>query len=289
LQLTFFTIDRHLRRGSRPLLFVAALLLSLLCMPAWSATPFQATRPAVRVEYWQKRLVEITDQLIDSRSLASVRLVFLGDSITDFWGLAGNPWVTGATGGRSVWNESFAGNPAQNLGLNLGISGDRTEHVLYRLLPQSAGGLGELDAPGLHPEFVVLLVGINNTWDPETPVAASVFDGIRAVISAVHDRQPKAIVILESLLPTNDALKNRETVLPVNQRLRELTASLPFANYVVYLDLYSKFVDSSGAQMSGYFMDGLHPNESGYRIWRDALLPCIDNARRASAAAKQIG
>jgi len=287
--LKFFTIDRKSRRSSHHLLFAAALVLSPLCTPAWSATPFQATRPAVRVEYWQKRLAEITDQLQDGRSLASVRLVFLGDSITDFWGLASNPWVTGATGGRSVWNESFSGSPTQNLGLNLGISGDRTEHVLYRLLPQSAGGLGELDAAGLNPEFVVLLVGINNTWDPETPVVASVSDGIRAVISAVHDRQPKAMVILESLLPTNDALKNRETVLPVNHRLRELTASSPFADYVVYLDLYSKFVDSSGGQMSGYFMDGLHPNESGYRVWRDALLPCIDNARRASAAAKQKG
>ena len=285
--MTYFTIDRHSRRSSHLLLFAAALLLSPLCTPAWCATPFQATRPAVRVEYWQKRLLEITDQLNDSRSLASVRLVFLGDSITDFWSLAGNPWVTGTTGGRSVWNESFAGSPRQNLGLNLGISGDRTEHVLYRLLPQSAGGLGELDAAGLNPEFVVLLVGINNTWDPETPVVASVFDGIRAVVSAVHDRRPKAIVILESLLPTNDALKNRETVLPVNQRLREFTASSPFADYVVYLDLYPRFVDASGAQMSGYFMDGLHPNESGYRVWRDALLSCIDNARRASAAAKR--
>jgi lysophospholipase L1-like esterase len=268
-------------------LFRSAVILSPLCVPAWSATQFQAARPAVRVEYWQKRLAEITAQLKESRSLSSVRLVFLGDSITDFWGLAKNPWVTGATGGRSVWNESFAGSPPEDLGLNLGISGDRTEHVLYRLLPRSAGGLGELDAAGLNPEFVVLLVGINNTWDPETPIVASVFDGIRAVISAVHDRQPKAVVILESLLPTNDALKNRETVLPVNQRLRELAAGSPFAEYVVYLDLYPRFVDASGAQLSDYFMDGLHPNESGYRVWRDTLLPCIDSTRRARAAAKR--
>jgi len=123
--------------------------------------------------------------------------------------------------------------------------------------------------------------------DPETPVTASVFDGIRAVISAVHDHQPKAVVILESLLPTNDAVKNRETVLPVNRRLLALAASSPFAQYVVYLDLYPRFVDAQGAQLSGYFMDGLHPSESGYRLWRDALLPCIDGARRARAKASR--
>jgi lysophospholipase L1-like esterase len=281
-----FWVAGNLRRSLRCALLAAAVTLWPFGAPAWGATQFQAARPAVRVEYWQKRLAQITAQLKDRRSLPSTRLVFLGDSITDFWGLARNPWVTGATGGRAVWNESFAGSPAENLGLNLGVSGDRTEHVLYRLLPKSAGGLGELDAAGLHPEFVVLLVGINNTWDPETPVVASVFDGIRAVISAVHDRQPKAVVILESLLPTNDALKNRETVLPVNRRLLELAASPPFADYVVYLDLYPRFVDASGAQLSGYFMDGLHPNESGYRVWRDTLLPCIDSTRRSGVHAK---
>jgi lysophospholipase L1-like esterase len=283
--LAFFNIHSTLPRSLRCSLLAAAALFSPLGMPAWGATQFQAARPAVRVEYWQKRLAEVTIRLKDSRSLSPVRLVFLGDSITDFWGLADNPWVTGATGGRSVWNESFAGIPPEDLGLNLGISGDRTEHVLYRLLPQSAGGLGELDAAGLNPEFVVLLVGINNTWDPEKPVVESVFDGIRAVTSAVHERQPKAVVILQSLLPTSDALKNRETVLPVNQRLRELAASTPFADYVVFLDLYPRFVDATGAQRSGYFMDGLHPNEAGYRVWRDTLLPGIESTRRSRAAA----
>jgi hypothetical protein len=45
------------------------------------------------------------------RSLASVRLLFPGDSITDFWGLAKDPWVTGATGGRSVWVDASGAQP----------------------------------------------------------------------------------------------------------------------------------------------------------------------------------
>jgi hypothetical protein len=35
----------------------------------------------------------------------------------------------------------------QNLALNIGISGDRTEHLLLRILPKAQGGLGQLDAP----------------------------------------------------------------------------------------------------------------------------------------------
>lgn len=279
-------VRTRLSAASR-VLCAGLLLCSTPGIAATGEAPFQASRPTPRVEYWQKRLAQIAEQLKDRRALAQVRIVFLGDSITDFWSLAGNPWVSGATGGLSVWNESFTGTPARHLGLNLGISGDRTEHVLYRVLPRSAGGLGELDAPGLDPDLIVLLVGINNTWDPETPVVDSVYAGIRAVVSAVHERKPRASVILESLLPTNDVPKNRDTVLPVNRRLRELSASAAFTDYVVYLDLYPQFVDATGAQLGGFFMDGLHPNEAGYRVWRDALVPCIERALKARAAAKR--
>ena len=68
----------------------------------------------------------------------------------------------------------------QNLALNIGISGDRTEHLLYRILPKSQGGLGQLDAEALAPDFFVLMVGINNACAAESPVADSVFKGVLA-------------------------------------------------------------------------------------------------------------
>ncbi|MBL0089928.1 MAG: hypothetical protein IPP44_25890 [Ideonella sp.] len=68
----------------------------------------------------------------------------------------------------------------QNLALNIGISGDRTEHLLYRILRKSQGGLGQLDAEALAPDFFVLMVGINNACAAESPVADSVFEGVLA-------------------------------------------------------------------------------------------------------------
>lgn len=246
------------------------------------AAEFVSTKPQERVDYWQQRQAEITARLKDTPSLAAVRLVFLGDSITDFWHLGDNPWFPGLKCGRAVWDESFGGRPAENLGLNLGISGDRLEHVLFRLLPQSAGGRGEFDAAGLHPEFIVLMVGINNTFAAENPMDESVFAGIRAVLTAVRERQPTAAVILQSLLPTSDETKNRDLVRPVNQRLIALAGSAPFAGSVHYLDLYSAFVDAAGKQLSQHFNDGLHPNESGYRVWRDQLVPFLSRVRAVS-------
>ena len=246
------------------------------------AGAFASTRPAVRIEYWQRRLAEITARLQDVPSLSSVRLVFLGDSITDFWTMAANPWFPGQQMGRAVWDETFSGASGPNVALNLGISGDRTEHVLHRLLPKSAGGLGELDAAELNPDYIVIMVGVNNTWDAEKPVVESVLEGIRAVVESVHARKPRARVILQSILPLPDEEKNRTIIQPVNRGLRELAQRPAFSAFATYLDLYPAFVDPAGKQIATCFADGVHPNEAGYRIWRSLLLPALDRARAAA-------
>ncbi|MEI6106278.1 MAG: GDSL-type esterase/lipase family protein [Opitutae bacterium] len=268
------------------IVWLAFLMITLGLLPSTGrAADFLSTKPAARIDYWQQRQADITAELKERKDLPAVRLVFLGDSITDFWHLGPNPWFPTLRCGRTIWDESFAGQPPENLAINLGISGDRMEHVLFRLLPQSAGGLGHLDAPGLHPEFVVLMIGINNTWAGETPMVESVFAGIKAVLTAVHERQPKATVILQSLLPTNDEAKNRDVVRPVNQQLVGLVASQPFGAYTHFLDLYPSFVDATGQQLSQHFNDGLHPSESGYRVWRDRLVPFLAGVRAAARSA----
>ncbi|MBL0121510.1 MAG: hypothetical protein IPP88_01860 [Betaproteobacteria bacterium] len=261
-----------------PALAVIALL-PLACVSA----DFAAVKPTPRVEYWETRLRQINDYVANRASLPQVKLLFVGDSITDFWLLDDNPWVKGQKFGRRVWNESFNSAGSANFGLNVGISGDRTEHVLYRLLPSSKGGIGQIDAPELDPEFIVLMVGINNTWAPEEPVQDSVFEGASAVVRALEERKPRARIILQSLLPLAEAAKNRDIVRPVNVRLQSLAASRP-AKCILYLDLYSSFVERTGDQIGRYFNDGIHPNEAGYRVWRDQLVAFLEVARKSSGA-----
>ena len=165
---------------------------------------------------------------------------------------------------------------APHRALNLGISGDRTEWLLYRLQPKAAGGLGELDRADLSPQFIMLMAGINNTYAAEEPLVDSVFAGVRALVDAVHAAKPHATVVLESLLPSNEEWRNREAVIPINRRLVQLAQSKPYAQFVEYLDLYPLFVDAAGKQKSELFMDNLHPDEAGYRVWRDALVPLLD-------------
>jgi lysophospholipase L1-like esterase len=257
----------------------AALLLASLAPAAYCDVSFDSVKPKPRIEHWQRRVADIDTALRDTQNLRQIKLLFVGDSITDFWLLDDDPWVSGKKFGGRVWNESFGRPGSENYGFNIGISGDRIEHVLYRIQPKSAGGLGQLDAPELNPEFIVFMLGINNTWAAETPVSDSVFEGVRATLTALHARKPTARIVLQSLLPTNDEAKNRDVVRPVNQRLAKLVTDQAFAGFTTYLDLYPAFVDASGMQVPNYFTDGLHPNEVGYRVWRDKLVPFLRKAR----------
>lgn len=243
------------------------------------AADFASAKPAARVEYWQQRQATIQAQVADSTSLSAVRLVFVGDSITDFWLLGDDPWIPGRVHGRAVWDESFGGAVAENTALNIGISGDRTEHLLYRLLPQAEGGLGQLDNEALRPEFFVLMVGINNSYAAEAPVADSVFEGVLAVMRSLHARKPGARLLLQSIIPTSEASRNEDVVKPVNVRLAALAKSPEFAGFTAWLDLYPYFVDAKGQQDSRLFVDGLHPSEAGYRVWRDRLVPALASVR----------
>ncbi len=266
-------------RRSGVIFAMSLAMVAALAIPA-QAAGFVSTQPTPRVEHWQTRQLAIEQELQDRKRMQATRLVFVGDSITDFWLFDDNPWVSGQKYGRQLWNESFTGSTPQNLALNIGISGDRTEHVLHRLKPRAAGGLGHLDAQGLKPEFLVVMLGINNTWAAESPVADSVFEGVRAVLVAAHQRQPQARIVLQSILPTSDPAKNREVVQVVNQRLLALARSPEWSAFTSWLDLTPGFVDAQGQQVAALYTDGLHPNQAGYRIWRDRLLPFLQTMRR---------
>lgn len=232
-------------------------------------THFNSEVATARVDYWQKRAAEIDQQLASKQSLQPVRLVFVGDSITDFWHLDANPWFPGKYCGRSVWDESFGGAVPAQTALNLGVSGDRIEHVLHRLLPASKGGGGWLDRDDLQPETVFVMLGINNSFESENPATTSIYKGVLTTVARIHERKPNARIVIQSLLPTDDDTKNRDLVLPVNDLLRQYAAQ---AEGIDYLDLYPSFVDEQGAQRRNMFNDSLHPSRDGYQVWRDRLI-----------------
>jgi len=79
--------------------------------------------------------------------------------------------------------------------LNAGISGDRTDHLLWRLAN------GNLDGPPARA--VVLLIGTNDLSFGRSPELTA--DGIRANLIALRQRVPDASSLVLGLLPREEA------------------------------------------------------------------------------------
>lgn len=199
------------------------------------------------------------DEKLSVITNGGAKVVFIGDSITHFWESAG----------RDVWAKYFAEGPRK--ALNLGMSADRTEHVLWRLTEG-----GELD--GYEAKVILLMIGTNNSghfpFAKEPPI--DTICGIREILRVIAEKQPKARTVLTAIFPrgkdANDGCRKRNDI--VNREI----AKLADGKKVIWCDLSDKFLDVQGRLSREIFPDLLHPNALGYEMWASAVIPLIDKA-----------
>jgi lysophospholipase L1-like esterase len=186
------------------------------------------------------------------------RVVFMGDSITDFWRL----------------NEYF---PDQDF-VNRGISGQTTDQMLGRF---------EADVVRLHP-FAVVIFGGTNDIGRGMPVSA-VENNIRMMAELAQFNGIR--VLIATLLPVSDYHKDKdpdferssfrppEQIREVNRWIQGFCGEkeYPFVNY------YSEVVDAAGFLKPDLSDDGLHPNGKGYRIMAPVALRAIESAFGATS------
>jgi lysophospholipase L1-like esterase len=175
-------------------------------------------------------------------------VLFLGDSITDFWRNERGPFA-----GKEVFEEYYGDMEVANFG----IAGDTTQGVLYRLLH----GEGE----GFSPRAVMLMIGTNNTGRNTGPEIA---EGIGAVVHQLRESFPEAKILLLGIFPRGGAND------PVRKMIAEINGSiakLDDGESVHYLDIGGKFLDDQGNIPKDIMVDGLHPSAKGYEIWAEAV------------------
>lgn len=178
------------------------------------------------------------------------KLVFLGDSITQGW----------EGSGKDVWAQYYGNREAANFG----ISGDRTEHVLWRL------DHGNFD--GLSPKLIVIMIGTNNTGhrkDPATETAA----GIKAIIDRLEKKCPDSTILLLAIFPRGE--KPEDDLRKLNEDANRLIKMQADGKKVVWLDINAKFLDANGVLPKAIMPDFLHPQAEGYKIWAEAMEPEI--------------
>lgn len=214
-----------------------------------------AIRPEPREGGWMRR----HEEFVALAKQGGVDVLFLGDSITDFWR---RPQTDRQYGGKQVWDREFAHLRAANFG----ISGDRTQHVLWRLQN------GELD--GINPKLVVLMIGTNNTGferDGVTPrnTPAQAIEGVRAIVSTLRAKLPQTRILLVSVFPRGEKPDDpqRQQVAEINRGI----AKLHDGRSVRYLDIGDKFLAPDGTLPKAIMSDFLHPGEKGYEIWAAAI------------------
>jgi lysophospholipase L1-like esterase len=220
---------------------------------AFSGEP-NTTRPA------EKDPARHTGFLEDIKKMhGTINLVFVGYSITDGW----------RGGGDSVWQKYFAIHKA----LNLGIGGDRTEHVLWRLQH------GELD--GYEARLFVIMIGTNN-GDPAPDVA----EGIKAIITEIRGKQPQANILLLGIFPRGEkADGGREK----NAAVNKLIAKFDDGRVVHFLDIGDKFLEPDKSMSKDIMPDFLHPNQRGYEIWANAIDETVKELLKESNSSALAG
>ena len=208
-----------------------------------------STTPVPRDEGWKKRV----ERDVATAKQGGWELVFIGDSITDFW----------QNRGKAEWNKYFG----QYKALNLGISADRTEHVLWRL------DNGELD--GYQPKLFVVMIGTNNNGHrkPEQERTADTVAGIKAILDKLGQKAPQSKVLLLAIFPRGatpqDGCRLRNEA--VNAEIKKFADN----KRVIWMNINDKLLQPDGTLSKDIMPDLLHPNAKGYAIWAEAIAPVV--------------
>jgi lysophospholipase L1-like esterase len=171
------------------------------------------------------------------------RVVFMGDSITEFWT-------------KSYWNQTR---------INRGISGQTTPQMLLRFRP---------DVIALKPRVVVILAGTNDIAGNTGPATNEmIVDNIASMAELARAHGIR--VVLASVLPAAGFYWNSEArpapqIADLNEKIKALAKS----QKMVYLDYYSAMVDERPGLKKAYSEDGVHPNEAGYKV----MIALVDRA-----------
>lgn len=199
---------------------------------------------------WKNRQELINKRVKETGEKGEV--IFVGDSITQGW----------EGSGKETWERVYGPMNA----LNLGISGDRTQHVLWRL------DHGNLD--GLKPKAAVVMIGTNNSNNEDNTVE-QIAEGVAAIVKKLREKLPDTKVLLLAIFPRGENPNpQRGKILQVNQILHKLADD----ENIFYYDLGPKFLDDKGRISREIMPDYLHLSRAGYEIWANAMRTPLSKA-----------
>ena len=233
-----------MKNQTRLLLLATAVLSFSQSLPAQTNTAATTNAPVavihtntaiIPAKHNGKRTDDVMQRAKDHPGQYDI--AFIGDSITQGWEGAG----------KNVWQKYYGSRKC----INLGVGGDRTQHVLWRFEN------GQLD--GIKAKTTVLMIGTNNS-NKDDNSEADILEGVQAIVKQIRARMPDTKLILCSIFPRGKTFSpQRGKILEVNQALEKMDDG--------------EFVEADGSISAGMMRDALHPGEAGYEIWAQAIEP----------------
>lgn len=177
------------------------------------------------------------NQLLIQQIKAPIKMVFLGDSITEFW---------------SIEYPEFFENSNN---VNRGIRGQTTPQLLGRF---------DQDVLQLKPKSIHLLAGTNDIAG-NTGLMTLEMTQQNLFNMANQATQAGIQVFIGSILPAcqyswSPKIKPSELIRELNHWILATSSQ----NNWKYIDYYSAMVDELGCMNPEYSEDGVHPNRKGY-------------------------
>ncbi len=239
------------------------LSLIMFLVPANAQKTNSAVIPAHHLDRkgWRER----HEQILEKVRTSDPQLIMIGNSITHNLDKPDR---------QVLWDMYLNDLDA----VNMGISGDRTENVIWRL----QNGLLE----GINPKVATLLIGTNNTdgnhyLEISTPEELS--EGIWKICSIIREKLPDTEIVLLGILPYGYKPNHRDEV---NKATNKIISKYPEKDSKIhYYDLGYLFFNEEGKVKRELMPDFLHPNLEGEKLVFEALAPEASKLMAAKDAA----
>ena len=225
-------------------LFPLVLALAAIPFSTVTAPAHSANEAALRNEQnWKDRHTLLNKRAAEAGEKSQV--IFIGDSITQGW----------EGEGKEVWGKYYSHRNA----VNLGIGGDRTQHVLWRL---ENGNIA-----GLQPKAAVVMIGTNNS-NAEDNTPGQIADGVAAILKSLHEKLPGTKILLLAIFPRSENFSaQRGKLAMINQVIRKHADG----KNVFWVDFGHQYLNEDGTMPRALMPDYLHLSKSGYETWAESI------------------
>ena len=200
-----------------------------------------------------------------------MKILFQGDSVTDAGRDRNDPSDMGNGYPRfasAMIQDSFPNHEFEFV--NLGISGNRTEHLVARL---------ESDFIEIQPDIVSIMIGVNDVWHHYAHEFVETTDeqfeaNYRAVLDAIKSRTSARILMIQPfLLETVDPSK--QVLCEELARKQTIVKRLADEYADAYLSLDEILHTQTEEEPAYYAADGVHPTPDGACFIGEAYLRAI--------------